>query len=45
MLFEREVYWIKVRRDQDVTLNGKVQRLSCVNEGTTSENCWNVVVW
>ncbi len=45
MLFEREVYWIKVRRDQVVTLNGKAQRLSCVNEDTPSENCWNVVVW
>jgi hypothetical protein len=41
----REVYWLKVRRDQDVTLNGKAQRVSCANKGTASENCWNLVVW
>lgn len=41
----REVYWLKVRRDQDVTLNGKAQRVSCANIGTPSENCWNLVVW
>ena len=44
-LRDREIYWLKVRRDQDVTLNGKAQRVSCTNPGTPSENCWNLVVW
>ena len=44
-LRNREIYWLKVRRDQDVTLNGKAQRVSCANKGTASENCWNLVVW
>ena len=41
----REIYWVKVNRDQDVTLNGKQQRVSCQNEGTAYENCWNLLVW
>ncbi len=40
-----EVYWIKVKRNQEPTLNGKTTRLSCADVGTTSENCWNLVVW
>ncbi len=44
-LFEREIYWIKVSRDQDATLNGKPRNLTCANPGTPSENCWNLVVW
>jgi len=44
-LRNREIYWLKVRRDQDVTLNGKAQRVSCADKGTTFENCWNLVVW
>ena len=44
-LRDREIYWLKVRRDQDVTLNGKAKRVSCANKGTASESCWNLVVW
>jgi len=44
-LRDREIYWIKVRRDQSVTLNGKGQSLSCANEGTAAEDCWNLLVW
>ncbi len=44
-LRDGEIYWIKARRDQEVTLNQKAKRVSCVNAGTTSENCWNLVVW
>ncbi len=44
-LVEREIYWIKVSRDQEVMLNGKVRRMSCAYAGMTSENCWNIVVW
>ncbi len=40
-----EVYWIKVKRLQEPTLNGTTTRVSCANAGTTSENCWNLVVW
>ena len=44
-LRDRQIYWFKVRRDQTVTLNGKPQTLTCTNEGTAAENCWNLVVW
>jgi len=44
-LFEREIYWIKVSRDQNAILNGKPRNLTCANPGTPSENCWNLVVW
>ena len=40
-----EIYWLKVRRDQDVKLNRKARKFSCTGEGTKSENCWNLVVW
>jgi hypothetical protein len=40
-----EIYWIKVKRDQDLTLNGKETGVSCNNIGTPSENCWTLVVW
>lgn len=44
-LRDRQIYWFKVRRDQAVTLNGKAQIVSCTDEGTASENCWNLIVW
>ncbi len=44
-LRDRDIYWIEVRRDQEVTLNGKPQRVTCTNEGTLSEDCWNLLVW
>ena len=50
-LRDQEIYWLKVKRDQNVTLNGKEQRVSCTNEGTAqvrtgaSEDCWNLLVW
>ena len=44
-LRDRQIYWLKIRRDQTVTLNGKGQPLNCINEGMASENCWNLVVW
>ena len=44
-LRNREIYWLKVRRDQTVTLNGKQQAVNCINEGTAAENCWNLLVW
>ena len=44
-LENRKIYWLKVKRDQDVTLNGKPQRVSCTNEGTAYEDCWNILVW
>ncbi len=44
-LRDGEIYWTKVRRDQNATLNGKPRNLTCANAGTTSENCWNLVVW
>lgn len=44
-LQDRTIYWLKVKRDQNVTLNGKEQRVSCTNEGTASEDCWNILVW
>ena len=44
-LLEGKIYWIKISRDQDATLNEKPRNLTCANPGTTSENCWNIVVW
>ena len=44
-LENRTISWLKVKRDQDVTLNGKEQRVSCTNEGTASADCWNILVW
>ena len=44
-LRDGDIYWLKVREDQDVTLNGKAQRVSCSGKGTPSENCWNLWVW
>ena len=44
-LENRKIYWLKVKRDQDVTLNGKQQQVSCTNEGTAYEDCWNILVW
>lgn len=40
-----KIYWLKVRVDQSVALNGKAHSVSCKDKGTTSENCWNLVVW
>ncbi len=44
-LRDGEIYWTKVSRDQNATLNGKPRNLTCANPGTPSENCWNLVVW
>ena len=44
-LRDRQIYWLKVKRDQDATLNGKAQRVSCTDKGTAFENCWNLLVW
>ena len=44
-LRDRQIYWLKIKRDQTVTLNGKGQPLNCINEGMASENCWNLLVW
>ncbi len=44
-LRDRQPYWLKVRRDQTATLNGKSQPLNCINEGTAGEDCWNLLVW
>ena len=40
-----KIYWLKIRRDQLVNLNGKQSDLTCINEGTAQEDCWNQVVW
>jgi len=44
-LLDRKPYWIKVRRNQSVTLNGRGQSVSCANQGTASEDCWNLLGW
>ena len=44
-LRDGEIYWIESRRDQEIRLNGKAQRVSCINTGTPDENCWNILVW
>lgn len=44
-IIEGQVYWIKVTRSVSVSLNGKQRELSCTNEGTPQEDCWNLVVW
>ena len=40
-----EIYWVKVRRTETVTLNGIERTLSCTDEGLETVNCWNVLVW
>jgi hypothetical protein len=42
---EGQVYWMKVTHSVSASLNGKQRELSCANEGTPQEDCWNLVVW
>ena len=35
-----ENYWIQIRSDQEVILNGKTRNLTC-----SAGNCWNQQVW
>ncbi|MFQ6030963.1 MAG: hypothetical protein ACE5Q6_26155, partial [Dehalococcoidia bacterium] len=44
-LDEKKIYWLKIKRDQVVTLNGKQWDLTCINEGTPRQDCWNTIVW
>lgn len=44
-LTEGQVYWLKVTQNTTAVLNGQERVLSCVNEGTPQEDCWNLVVW
>jgi hypothetical protein len=44
-LTEGQVYWIKVVQNTRALLNGKERVLTCVDETTTQEDCWNLVVW
>ena len=44
-IVEGEVYWIKVTQSLTVTLNAKQRDLTCSNEGTPQQDCWNLVVW
>ena len=44
-IVEGEVYWIKVTRSITAPLNFKPRQLSCANEGTPQQDCWNLVVW
>ncbi len=39
-----EIYWVKVRRTETVTLNGMERTLTCAEEGLETVNCWNVLV-
>ena len=40
-----EIYWVKVRRNETVTLNGMERTLNCAEDGLETVNCWNVLVW
>lgn len=40
-----QVYWIKVTSSITVTLNGQQRVLTCSNEGTPQQDCWNLIVW
>jgi hypothetical protein len=42
---EGEVYWIKVTKSIAVSLNSEQRQLSCADEGTPQQDCWNLVVW
>jgi hypothetical protein len=42
---EGEVYWIKVTRSIAISLNSEQRQLSCTDEGTPQQDCWNLVVW
>jgi hypothetical protein len=42
---EGQVYWIKVSRSLTVDLNGRQRDLTCANEGSARQDCWNLVVW
>jgi hypothetical protein len=42
---EGEVYWIKVTESIAVSLNSEQRQLSCADEGTPQQDCWNLVVW
>jgi hypothetical protein len=44
-LTEGQIYWIKVTQNTTAVLNGQERVLTCVNEGTPQEDCWNLVVW
>lgn len=44
-LVEGQVYWVKVARSISVSLNSQQRQLSCANEGTPQEDCWNLLVW
>jgi hypothetical protein len=44
-IVEAQVYWMKVTRSVSLSLNGKQRELSCANEGTPQQDCWNLVVW
>jgi hypothetical protein len=44
-LVEGQVYWIKVTQNTTAVLNGNQRVLTCINEGTPQEDCWNLVVW
>jgi len=37
--------WIKVTGDTNVELNGTSTDLTCVNPGTSEEDCWNLIVF
>jgi hypothetical protein len=37
--------WIKVTGDTSVELNGSNTDLTCVNPGTSEEDCWNLIVF
>jgi hypothetical protein len=42
---EGRVYWVKVTGSISVSLNAKQRQLTCANEGTSRQDCWNLVVW
>ena len=39
-LAENNPYWILIKEDQEVVLNGATRKLSCVGS-----DCWNLVIW
>jgi hypothetical protein len=42
---EGQVYWIKVGGSLRVELNGRPRELTCANQGSARQDCWNLVVW
>jgi hypothetical protein len=42
---EGRAYWIRVKENHTVELNGRLRTLTCINPGTAQENCWNLIVW